>query len=57
VVDYSLLMVESGVEVFVKEERWLEAILAMVPSPIFIRWWPTTYLFLCFQPPSLCIVK
>jgi hypothetical protein len=35
-VDYSLLMVESGVEVLVKEERWREAILATIPSPIFI---------------------
>jgi hypothetical protein len=34
--DYSPLMVESVVEVLVKEERWPEAILAAVPPPIFL---------------------
>jgi hypothetical protein len=41
-------MVESVVEVLVKEERWPEVIPIAVPSPIFLRQRPTTSLFLYF---------
>jgi hypothetical protein len=34
-VDYSPLMVESDEDSFVKEERWLKAILILVPPSIF----------------------
>jgi hypothetical protein len=30
-------MVESKEEVLVKEERWSEATLAVIPHPIFLR--------------------
>jgi hypothetical protein len=34
-------MVESDVNVLVKEERRPEAISTMIPSPISLQWWPT----------------
>jgi hypothetical protein len=53
-VDYSPLMVECKEEVLVKEERRTEAILAVVPHPIFLRRRTIASLFWCFSvlPPS-----
>jgi hypothetical protein len=48
-VDYSPLMVESKEEALVKEERWREAIPAVVPLPVFLQRQTTTPLVLCFS--------
>jgi hypothetical protein len=51
-------MEESNVEVFVKEERWPEAILAAVPLPTFLRQRPATSLFLFSTSISVyCEIK
>jgi hypothetical protein len=47
-VDYSPHIVESAMEVLVKEERRLEAIPAVVLPPIFLRWWPAAPMFRSF---------
>jgi hypothetical protein len=41
-------MVESAAEVLVKEERRPEAIPIAVFPLIFLRHWPTAFMFLCF---------
>jgi hypothetical protein len=56
-VDYSPLMVESAINVLVKEKRRPEATLTVVLPPIFLQRWLAASLFLCFRPPLPSIAK